>query len=154
MSPLAIQILTTLSPFLIACLSWLGTEAAKLLRNRTRNELLSVSMMRLTDVVVTVVAELEQTMVRELRLRSADGVLSSEDMAAVKAEALRKVKSYLGPAGIALLMKVLGAEKASLEGFISSKIEAAVLAMKMPRAPEPVTLPPFLQGNPPPAVTP
>jgi hypothetical protein len=54
------------------------------------------------------------------------GEITAEEKKRIKERAIASVKSHLGPKGIAELAKILGLEAGSLDGFLSSKVEAAV----------------------------
>lgn len=115
-----------------AMLTWLGVEGAKWLKARTGNENLAAALTRLTDTVNTVVAEVQQTIVTELRKKTADGHLSAQEIAEIKAAALERIRKYLGPDGVQILGQYLKLDQNGVISFIGAKIEAAVLAMKTP----------------------
>lgn len=165
-----LKVLTNLSPFVLAAVGWLGAQACKLLQARTQNELLNLSLRKLGDVVKTVSLEMQQTIMLEIRERSADGVLSREDMVAVKQAAIDKVCAFLGVNGVAVLGKAMGLTPSQALDFIQSKIEASIPPTVPPPALPPFypsqqagatsvqllgqqypveSLPPFLQGPPP-----
>jgi hypothetical protein len=157
--PLA-QVNDLLLPLLLSLLTWGSGEAIKWLRGRAQTDSYGTAMQRLGDAVVTVVAELQQTLVASLKAKAADGRLSAEDLATVRDAAIARVKNYLGPKGLALVLGALGIGEADLRGLIIGKLEAAVAVSKAPalqalppflssgKAPAPAGLPPFLAGNP------
>jgi hypothetical protein len=71
-----------------------------------------------------------QTIVDDLKAAKADGVLSDEEKAAIKAKALANLKSHLGVKGLKELLSVLGLDDASLDKFLSSKLEASLHDVK------------------------
>src|SRR4051812_43529929 len=99
-------------------LTWLGVEGAKWLKARTGNENLAAALTRLTDTVNTVVAEVQQTIVTELRKKAADGQLSAQDIAEVKAAALERIRKYLGPDGVQILGQYLKLDQNGVISFI------------------------------------
>lgn len=78
------------------------------------------------DCITTVVSELAQTTVEDLKEKSADGKLSAEDAARVKADAMVKIQSLLSDE----VQKAIDEIFDDAEEWISSKIEAAVNANK------------------------
>ena len=126
-----------LVPFAAMGVHWLGTRAGDLLQAKMRlaqatidSERLSAALLRLEDAVVTAVKDIEQTLVAEYRRLSADGKLSREDRRRLKETAVRKVKTFLGSAGLKELGNVLDVWELSVEDLIGAKVEATILDMK------------------------
>lgn len=78
------------------------------------------------DCVTTVVSELAQTTVDNLKAKSVDGKLTTEEAAQIKADAIAKVKSLLSEDVQETISTIFG----DVEQWISSKIEAAVKESK------------------------
>ena len=123
---IALVALQVLSPVLLAGLTWLGTRVAALIQARVTNEYLRRVLIRLDDAVFTAVKDLQQTVVAEIRIASADGKISDVDRRRIKAAAIANVKSHLGAKGIAEMGRILGLGNGALDGLIGSKVEAAV----------------------------
>ena len=70
--------------------------------------------------------ELDQTVVAEIKATSVDGRIEPGERQRIKDTAVAKVKGYLGAEGVEQMSRVLGIGNASLDGFIGSKVEAAV----------------------------
>lgn len=142
-----IVIVTELATKLVvpAILTWLGAAGARWIQAQTGNTKLAQAMLRLADTINTVVAEVEQTVVPEMRSRAASGKLGAADMAAIKQVAVNKVKQYLGDNGLNILSSYLKLDETGTLDFIAGKIEAAVLTMKSSQATP--ALPPFLAGR-------
>ena len=133
-----------LVPFAATGVHWLGTRAGELLQTKIRlaqttidNERLSAALLRLENAVVTAVKDIEQTLVAEYRRLSADGKLSREDHRRLKEAAVRRVKTFLGSAGLKEIGSVLDVWELSVEDFIGAKIEATILDMKQGAPPAP-----------------
>jgi hypothetical protein len=132
------EALPAIETALAALLSWAAIELTRWIRAHTANTIVSGILTRLTDVVRQVVADVAQTAADDLkRATSPDSPggrkITADEAAGLKADAIAKVKSYLGPKGIALLMKTSGIRSASaLDDMIGSKIEAEVRALKTP----------------------
>lgn len=78
------------------------------------------------NCITTVTAEMSQTVGEDLKAKSADGKLTAEDAAQIKADAVAKVQSLLSDDILQTITTVHG----DAEAWISSKIEAAVKAAK------------------------
>jgi hypothetical protein len=91
---------------------------------------------RLSDVVASVVLEMEQTAVAEVKAAMADDSdggksITKEEAERIKETAVSKVRSYLGPKGVALLMEVLGLkDRKAADELIGGMIEAEVRVLK------------------------
>lgn len=121
------KLLEAALPLLTVVLGWASVELSKFIRAKTKNEALAGALVRLNDVVFTVVKALNQTVVDELRKASADGKVTKEEVEKIKATALAQVKSHIGPKGIDELLYVLGLkDEAALDKFVADKVEAAV----------------------------
>ena len=123
---IALTALKVLSPVLAAGLTWLATRLAALIRSRIANEVLQGILLRVGDAVITAVKELDQTVVAEIKATSADGRIGPEERQRLKDTAVANVKGYLGRGGVDQVGRILGLGNASLDGFIGSKVEAAV----------------------------
>lgn len=120
-----------LAPVLLAILSWLGVMASKWIQEKVKNETASGILLRLDDAVLTVVRELQQTMVDDLKAASSDGKLTKEERDEIKTKALGNLKSYYGTKGLKILAQVLGLSiGAEFDKFLSSKLEAKVKESK------------------------
>jgi hypothetical protein len=82
---------------------------------------------RLTTFVLTVVSELNQTVVADLKTT---GTWNKAEAARVKQMALSKVMSYIGPEGVKVALEILGIDNARLQELISSFIESQVGGLK------------------------
>lgn len=119
-----------LVPFAATGIHWLGARAGELIQAKVKNERLRAALLRLEDAVVTAVKDVEQTLVVEYRELARDGKLSREDRRRLKETAVRKVKTFLGSAGLKELGNVLDVWELSIEDLIGAKVEATILDMK------------------------
>lgn len=126
---LAVQILGILSPFITMGLGWLGVQASRLVQARTGSTTAATAILKLNEIVTTVVTEIEQTMVAAAKARTGGGHMTQADIDAVKKAALDKIRSYLGPAGIELVAKAFGFGSDDMTRFLTSKVEATVFAL-------------------------
>lgn len=121
------KLLEAVLPLLGILASWASIELAKFIKAKTKNEALAGALVRLNDVVFTVVKSLNQTVVDGLKAANADGRVTPEEVAKIKADALALVKSHIGPKGLDELLYVFGLkDEAALDKFVSDKVEAAV----------------------------
>ena len=123
-------LLSVVAPLATFGMIWLGDKLAGLIRNRVKNEQLRRLLLRLDDMVVTVVKELQQTVVADLKAASADGRIDREERRRIKETAVRQVKTYLGAQGLEDLASSLGVWDMAVEDLIGSKIEASVHDLK------------------------
>lgn len=107
-------------------LTWIGVLIGNLIKARVENEYLRGTLSRLNDTVWTVVKDVQQTLVNGIKIANADGRITPEETAKIRAAALASLKSYLGVAGLAAIGKVLGLDPAAVDNFLLSKVEAAV----------------------------
>lgn len=135
---IGLKALEILSPVLLAALTWAAAKLAQLVRAKVKNEYLRGVLVRLDDVVFTAVKDLQQTVVDEIKLASADGKISDAEKRRIKDQAIANVKSHLGTKGIGELAKVLGLEGGAIEGLLSSKVEAAVHDLRRASSATPV----------------
>lgn len=134
------KIFQALSPLLLAALTWAAAKAAQLIHAKVRAEYLRGVLLRLDDAVLAAVRDVHQVTVEELKAASADGRLTPEERAAVKAKAIEIVRTHLGAKGVTELAKVLGLDDGGLEKVLSTRIEAAVHDLKRARANGPPSL--------------
>lgn len=134
-----------LVPFAAMGVHWLGVRAGDLVQAKVRlteaavrSERLRAVLLRLDDAVVTAVMDIEQTLAAESKAVAGDGKLGREDRRRLKEAAVRRVKTFLGSAGLKELGDVLDVWELGVEDFIGAKVEATVLEMKhgAPPAPE------------------
>ena len=123
---IGLKALEILTPVLIAALTWAAAKLAQLVRAKVKNEYLRGVLVRLDDVVFTAVKDLQQTVVNEIKLASADGKITDAEKRRIKDQAIANAKSHLGTKGIGELAKVLGLDSGAIDGLLSSKVEAAV----------------------------
>lgn len=82
------------------------------------------------DCVTTVVLEMAQTVVDDLKAKSADGKLTEDEIKAIKAAAFEKVKKLISGDIYATLSTVFS----DVEAWLKCKIEAEVKKLKMTSA--------------------
>jgi hypothetical protein len=123
---IGLKILEILSPVLLAALTWAAAKLAQLIRAKVKSEYLRGALVRLDDAVFTAVKDLQQSVVEEIKAASADGKITEDEKKRIKEKALASVKSHLGTKGLSELATVLGLDGGAIEGFLSSKVEAAV----------------------------
>ena len=123
---IGLKILEILSPVLLAALTWAAAKLAQLIRAKVKSEYLRGALVRLDDAVFTAVKDLKQSVVEEIKAASADGKITDDEKKRIKEKALASVKSHLGTKGLSELATVLGLDGGAIEGFLSSKVEAAV----------------------------
>lgn len=119
-----LKVFAALSPFFVALFAWVGTNLARLIQARVKNEHFRDALTRLGSVIGLAVSELNQTMVKDIRGASEDGKISVDERQRIKKAAIDNVKSYYGSRGIKALMKVLGISDS--DGFLSAMIEDEV----------------------------
>lgn len=79
------------------------------------------------DCVTTVVLEMSQTVVDDLKAKSADGKLTDDEIKAIKSDALEKIKKLISGEIYNTLSTVFG----DVEAWLNCKIEAEVKKLKL-----------------------
>lgn len=126
------DLLTALGSLLAVGITYAVTHLASLIKAKVANTTLQNILIRTDTIVFSVVKELAQTVVDTAKAGAADGKLAGDIAADVKAQALMKVKSYLGQPGLDALMEILGIkDMPTADALLSSKIEAAVRDTKV-----------------------
>lgn len=126
----AVQALNILSPLLISALTWVATKISKLISARIQNERLRGALLRLDEVVTTVVKETFQVTVDAIKAAAPDHKLPVGVGPTVKQAALAAIKAQLGPKGLAELQGTLNLTEEALDRRLSTKVEAAVYSIK------------------------
>lgn len=122
---LALDILTALSPVIVALLGWLAVKVTALINAKIKNEYLRGVLTRLSGEVFDTVRAVEQ-------IASSRTLTGPEK----KAQVLALLKEHYGVHGLKDLARVLGVTVDGLDGYLSTKVEAAVSVMpaKSPKA--------------------
>lgn len=133
------QVISALLPIvaslLVAGIAWLGKRTDAWLEARIQNEYLEGASRRLNEATWTVVLELQQTHVDALKAATDESgpggrKITSDEAENLKKLAVGKLKSYLGPKGLAILMKVLGLDEGGLNELLRANIESVVRTNK------------------------
>ncbi len=102
------------------------TAASLFLTVRYRNSRLAQALVVLDEAVISVVKELNQTVVEDLKKARADGKLTPDEAQQIKSKAVELVLTRLGSKVPRLLQKGFG----SLFNLVATKIEATVYDLK------------------------
>lgn len=117
-------------PLLVALFSFVATRLASWLNAHTKLKRLGHAMLVLNDAVQTAVRQVEQTLRPLFDEAAKDGVLTPEERAQLKTQAMSALKQYLGTNGLDHVKHAFGLTPDRLEALMDGKIEAAVLDMK------------------------
>ena len=123
---LGLKLVEILSPVLVAALTWVAARVAQLISAKVKHEWVRGVLLRLDDAILHSVREVQQAVVNEIKAGRADGKMTVEERARVKARAIESIRSHLGVKGLAELARVLGLENGSVEKLLSTRVEAAV----------------------------
>lgn len=123
---LGLKLVEILSPVLLAALTWVAAKVAQLITAKVKHEWVRGVLLRLDDAILNSVREVQQAVVDEIKAGRADGKLTTEERARVKARAIESIRSHLGLKGLAELARVLGLEDGRLDKLLSTRVEAAV----------------------------
>lgn len=129
-----LKLLEIISPILLLLLTWIGVKTGKLIGAKVQNEYLKGVLVRLSETVFAAVKELQQTVVDAIKVANADGKITDDEKASIKAAAVKTIKSHLGVKGIKELLAVLGLDEDALDSFLGTQVEAAVLDLKAVKA--------------------
>lgn len=108
-------------------LALLGLKYRAWIAEKVKNARIAGVLERLGNFAFQVVAELNQTIVAQLKK---DGKWNAEEAAKVKQMAIDKLKSYLGAEGLKEAMAILGIDNATLLSLLGTLIEQSVLSEK------------------------
>jgi hypothetical protein len=133
LTDLAYSAAQVIAPVGLAALTWVATKVAALIKARVQNEYLRGVLLRLDDAVFTAVREVHQVAVESIKSANADGRLTPNEKAEMKARALAVIKSHLGLRGIKELAQVMGLDAGNVDGVLSTRVEAAVHDLKRAR---------------------
>jgi hypothetical protein len=111
---------------LLALVSWALAEAARYVRAKTENEAVNDAIARICHMTETVVAEVNQTVVDDLKLAAADGRLNLDQARLIASQALAMVLDRMAPG----VLEIAARGVVDLKEFISSRIERAVREQK------------------------
>ena len=129
--PLLAQVVNQLAPIVVSIVGMLGGWVLLELKKRISNARALDVINKVSSLTETVVLDLEQTVIANLRDAAADGTITATEAEQAKVIALAKVKSYLGPKGKKEALAAFGFQDDSdLDAFINSHIEAAVAKAK------------------------
>lgn len=121
------EILKTVAPYIVTVVgllcSWGVYELNQYIRAKTKNESIVSAIATLGEITKTTVKGLAQTTQGSL----ADGKFTKEEGAVLKKQAVDSIKAQITPA----LDKQLSTAVNNLENFVDSKIEAAVMDVKI-----------------------
>lgn len=112
--------------------AFLHGKLSALLAAKVHNEKLGGALTLVNDIMQTVVLDLNQTVRAEFEAAAADGKISSEEAAHLKAVALTRAKTLLGEAGLLRLKDALGIDDLRLGDLLAAKVEAKVAETKLP----------------------
>lgn len=127
MSTIIVEVLTALSPLLLAGIGYLAKIGADLIKAHVANQYLQGALIRLDSVVEAAIKEIAQTSIDALKK---GGGLTPDVAVAARNAAIAKAKEHLGPKGLAELAHVFGVQGAGLDSFLGTRVEAAVLDLK------------------------
>lgn len=118
-----LPLVLTLSAVLSLGIVWAAKKWSLFVDTKVGNEYVAGVLKRLGDLAAMVAKDLQQSVVDKLK---ADEKWTTKTAQDVKAMAMERLRLYMGTAGLAELVKVLGLEGEALEKLLSSAIEAAV----------------------------
>jgi len=128
------DLITTAAPYaasiITGLVSWGLYEISKYVRSKTKNELALTALEQISATVETTVKDLQQTLVPAIKQAAADGVISGQDAAHLRATAVSKIKAQLQPK----LIKNAEVLISDVDALINALIEKNVLELKPPAA--------------------
>lgn len=123
-----LPLILTVSAILSIGIVWAVKKWSLFVDAKVSNDFANGVLKRLGDLAAMVVKDLQQTVVDKLKAEDKWTAKTAKD---VKAMAMERIKLFMGTAGLAELIKVLGLEGDALEKLLSSAIEAAVKDIKL-----------------------
>jgi len=126
---MAVQIIILLLGLLF---SWLVVQignAQKALKEKSKNELLNMTIDRASHLAFTIVTNIEETTAKYLREAVKDGKVSREELVELSYNALGELKNTLGEDALSTLALYMS----DVEGYLLSLIETKVADVKFMR---------------------
>ena len=90
---------------------------------KTHSELLTRIARGVASAARLAVQDVWATYVKALKERAADGKLTAEEKSQARATAIALVKSFLGPKGLALLLRETGMSSAALDPYLGAVVQ-------------------------------
>ena len=115
-----LQLAEALSPLLVALVSWAAYQGAAWIRQKTQNEKLAQAVERAAEAVGDTVQSASSEALEMFRAAAEDGVVTEEELAEIRAVALRTAKLQLGKHGRAALTAVTD----DVDEYLWTKIKA------------------------------
>lgn len=111
-------------------------KVSELVSTKVKNERIAGVLERVGQFTWEVVLELEQTLMKELKAaasEASDGgaAITAAELAHVKSEAVLRIQALLGPDGLKSMAKELGLTPEGISSYLSTKVEAAVMQLKL-----------------------
>jgi hypothetical protein len=122
----AAQAAVAIGPIVTALVGLLAVYLTRLINQRIANERARDAVSRVGLAASAAVTQIEQTLVRQLKAKSADGKLSAVEAKAAAKAAFDQTMILLGESGV----KIVDTGLDDLEAWIVSLIEVKVAAMK------------------------
>ncbi len=147
MKDLIARALVELAPALLTAftggLTWALAMLGNYLRAKAANSKVSGVLVQVDEIVMAIVQDIEGTLKAELERARLDGIITPEEGRGLREAALNRLKASLGVRGLELLSRVMGLAGASLDTFLSGKLEGAVAAVSAQRTMAELSAPPL-----------
>ena len=109
----------------------LAAFAIKYVLGRIGSERVRSYVERAAREVFNAVEEVWQTYVSALKEANSDGKLTREEKFGARSKAIAIAKANLGKKGLARLVRILGIDPSDLDGWLGTKVESSVNALKL-----------------------
>lgn len=133
---LAAQVFVLFQPVLAAVATALAGYITLWIRSKVKNETAAGVVDRSKDLLFALVKRANQTVVDKIREAAADGVITDQEKAAIKAAVVDDFKALVGVDGLSAIAYAAGISNTagSLDKWIDTHVEAAVHDVKMLKA--------------------
>lgn len=129
---LGVTITKSLLPLAIPFFAYLGHAAGTWLHAHAKSTAATTALDVLDNIVATVVAQAEQTLVPNIKAKLATGSLTAADGLEIRDQVVDLVMSLIQSQGAKAITNALNMSQASLQQFVTSKVEAEVYHLKNP----------------------
>lgn len=129
-SMIEIKVIEIALPVLLLALTLASLKISKYIKSKIKSEYLKEELLKLNEIILTVVKEQEQVFVRNMQKLKDGEKLSSSDRRRVKQSAIENIKSYIGKGKISEVAKMLNISSSIMDKYLSSKVESTVLDLK------------------------
>ncbi|MDR0966676.1 MAG: hypothetical protein LBM75_09300 [Myxococcales bacterium] len=125
-----LPLIETAGAALIALAGIATTLLIRWIYSKTKSAIVDRALTAVSQACHLAVTQVWTNYVEALKAEAPDGKLTDSDKSMARSIAIQTVKSFLGPKGLALIVKGLGVEAAWLESFLGASVESSLASLR------------------------